>query len=584
MPSPFGAQAMPLGQLFADPNFIHVPSYQRSFAWTPDEAGRLLEDVLEAFDAEAESDQGGDYFLGPMLFIEPTPPTGRIATWKASRTGRVREVVDGLQRLTTLTILFCVLRDLDAEAGEPGNERLLAAIGADARVRLALREREEAFFQAHVRRRGATAGAGPEGGLAPAEERILEVRRHMRDALADLEAAGRRGLAEFLLDKCHIVLVSATGIDRAHRMFTVLNATGRPLARNDILKASLLGSVPAPAVERATVAWDAAQARLGADFDSLFSHIRTIYQRSSTHIISGVQRIAEEQGGAEAFIVRLLSPAAVAFDDIRQARHAGALQSGAISASLRHLGWLRGGDWVPPVLLCWLRHGTDPAELAWFLRALDRLAYGLRILGMGTKRRAGRLGSVINALHQGDDLRVATSPLMLTRDEQGTIRHNLRDLHARSAPLAKLVLLRLNEEMAGRPQELPAEDLTVEHILPRKPGANSRWRQWFPDPAERGRCTESLGNLVLMTRAQNDRAGNQDFAKKQQVLFAADGALTLPVNAYMRGQTEWRAAQIREREGELLAHLYRLWDIAPPQRVAAAASNSRGMAEATVPE
>jgi hypothetical protein len=213
-----------------------------------------------------------------------------------------------------------------------------------------------------------------------------------------------------------------------------------------------------------------------------------------------------------------------------------------------------------------LERGSNPGELAWFLRALDRLAYGLRILGMGTKRRVGRLGSIVHALRQGDDLRAPASPLMLTRDEQSTIRHNLRDLHARSAPLAKLVLLRLNEEMAGRPQDLPMEELTVEHILPRKPSANSRWRQWFPDPAERGRCTESLGNLVLMTRAQNDRAGNQDFSRKQQVLFAADGALALPVNDYVQGQTEWRASQIREREADLLARVYRLWDIAPPQR------------------
>jgi hypothetical protein len=86
-----------------------------------------------------------------------------------------------------------------------------------------------------------------------------------------------------------------------------------------------------------------------------------------------------------------------------------------------------------------------------------------------------------------------------------------------------------------------------------------------------------------MTRAQNDRAGNQDFTKKQQVLFAADGALTLPVNAHLQDQTEWRAAEIREREAELLAHLYRLWDIAPPQRVAAS-PGARGMAEVGVRE
>jgi hypothetical protein len=564
MSSPFGAQAMPLGQLFADPNFIHVPSYQRSFAWTCDEAGRLLDDILEALDAERESGQAGDYFLGPMLFIEPDPPTGRIAAWKAARAGRVHDVVDGLQRLTTLTMAFCVLRDLDEEADAPANEHLLAAIGAGQRARLTLREPEEGLFQAHVRRRGATRAQPPDGNLSLAGTRMLEVRKHLRETLAELDATQRRELAGFLLDKCHVVLISATGIDRAHRMFEVLNATGRPLARNDILKASLLGAVPAPALERATAAWDTAQVRLGADFDSLFSHIRTIYRRNSAHIISGIQDIAKERGGAEPFVMRLLSPAAAALDDIRGARHAGSSQSAAIAASLRYLRWLKGGDWIPPALLCWLERGNEPAELAWFLGGLDRLAYGLRILGMGTKRRGIRIGALVQAMRGGDDLRGASSPLKLTREEQGTIRHNLRDLHARSAPLAKLVLLRLNEETAGRPLDLPIDDLTVEHLLPRKPAASSRWRDWFPEPSERAECTESLGNLVLMTRAQNDKAGNQDFARKQEVLFRGGDALALPINDYVRDQAEWRAAQIHEREAELLARLHRMWDIGPP--------------------
>ena len=44
----------------------------------------------------------------------------------------------------------------------------------------------------------------------------------------------------FLLDRCCVVQVTATDIDQAHRMFEVLNARGKPLARNDILKAELL--------------------------------------------------------------------------------------------------------------------------------------------------------------------------------------------------------------------------------------------------------------------------------------------------------------------------------------------------------
>jgi hypothetical protein len=404
-----------------------------------------------------------------------------------------------------------------------------------------------------------------DGGVSLWEARIHEVREHMRETLAEWDAAQRHQLADFLLDKCHIVLVSATGIDRAHRMFTVLNATGRPLARNDILKASLLGAMPKAALKSGTAVWDAAQARLGADFDALFSHIRSVHRRTSAPIISGIQEIAVEQGGAEAFVTRLLGPAAAAFDDIRKARHAGSPHSAAIAASLRYLAWLRGGDWIPPALLCWLERGRDPAELAWFLGELDRLAYALRILGMGNKRRGTRIGNLLQAMRAGDDLKAPTSPLRLTRDEQSTFRHNLRDLHARSAPMAKLVLLRLNEQLAGGARDLPVEDLTVEHLLPRKPAPSSRWREWYPDPAERGQCTESLGNLVLMTRAQNDRAGNQDFARKQEVLFKGGGAaLPLPINDYVRGQSEWRAAQVREREAELMRLLTRIWDFALP--------------------
>jgi hypothetical protein len=558
MSSQFAAQTTTLGQLFAPPHIIQAPHYQRSFAWTELEAGRLLEDLAAAVEADGENEE---YFLGTMLFIEVGKPS-----WPLSRAPRLLEVVDGLQRLTTLTVLFSIMRDLDQEEGERPSERLLAAIatpGGNARKRLSLREPDETFFRACVRDPGATRIEPGEDGLSPAQARILEVRKHLLEALQDYDAAQRRRLADFLLDKCHVVVVTTTGIDTAHRMFTVLNATGKPLARNDILKADLLGSVHPGAAERATTIWDEAELRLGDDFETLFSHIRAMHGRPTTHIISGIKSIAAQVGGSGAFIEGTLRPAAAIFDDIRRSRHPA---SSAIATSLRYLNWLKGGDWVPPLMLWWLERGRDAAELAWFLRALDRLAYGLRILGHGTNRRVARFSAVVHAMRDSQSLKGAASPLALSREELRTIHHNLRDLHARSAPMAKLVLLRLNDQMAGGPQALPIEDLTVEHLLPRKPGVNSPWRVWFADPAERDQHTESLGNLVLVTKAQNDRAGNLDFARKKEVLFKAGSTPALPINDYVRRQAEWKAQQIREREAELLRQLDALWDIGAPSR------------------
>src|SRR5262245_11884478 len=167
-----------VGQLFANPHFIEAPVYQRSFAWTENEVCRLLDSMSSAVDGGRDS---SDYFLGTMLFIERDQrPTSRLAGWPRARASRLLDVVDGFQRLTTLTILFCVIRDMDAQEKQPPHMRVAAAIGNDqgagARHRLMLGGPEEAFFHASVRAPGATLLAAEAGQFSPAERRILEAR------------------------------------------------------------------------------------------------------------------------------------------------------------------------------------------------------------------------------------------------------------------------------------------------------------------------------------------------------------------------------------------------------------------------
>ena len=90
----------------------------------------------------------------------------------------------------------------------------------------------------------------PPSALTSSAARILEVRDRLVSDLLDLEPEQRRQLIQFLLERCYVVFALTASIDRAHRMFMVLNATGKPLARNDILKAELLGDVPMPRARR----------------------------------------------------------------------------------------------------------------------------------------------------------------------------------------------------------------------------------------------------------------------------------------------------------------------------------------------
>jgi hypothetical protein len=563
-----------VGQLFANPHFIEAPIYQRSFAWTEKEVCRLLDSMSTAVDGGRDS---GDYFLGTMLFIERDQrPTSRLAGWPRARASRLLDVVDGFQRLTTLTILFCVIRDIDAQEKQPPHIRVAAAIGNDqgagVRHRLVLGGPEEAFFHASVRAPGATLLAAEVGQFSPAERRILEARGQVVAALKGYDAAERRRFADFLLDRCRLVFVSTTDIDSAHQIFMVLNATGKPLARNDILKADLLGSVPPPARQQAAHVWAEAERTLGDGFEQLFSHIRAMYERPDSRVILGIRQIATECGGAQAFIERVLQPATRIADNIGNTRHTGSPHSAAIVQYLRYLSWHSFSDWVPPAMLWWLEEGQDPARLRSFLGKLDRLAFAVRLMGIGASKRLHRFGAVVSSIRKGRDLDAADGPLTFSRQELRTMQYNLRSVHGLNASTAKHLLMRLTDAKAGRPESLSLPDkMTVEHVLPKKLGQGSPWRAWFADPAEREQCTDSLGNLVLVTKDQNDRASNLGFARKLDVYFNSPGEPTPAINRDLRARTEWSARDIRAREADLFQLIEELWQfgIATPRAQAA---------------
>ncbi len=85
----------PIGELLANNQFV-VPTYQRSFAWTALHVENLLKDIRGAMTRMAAG-KGEKYFLGTLVFIE--------------RQGKPLEVVDGQQRLATISIIFAAIRD-----------------------------------------------------------------------------------------------------------------------------------------------------------------------------------------------------------------------------------------------------------------------------------------------------------------------------------------------------------------------------------------------------------------------------------------------------------------------------------------
>lgn len=96
-----------LKDVFCDQYVFRIPPYQRPYSWTQEQAADLLDDLIWAAGDEKPAEQP-PYFLGSIVVIkDPNYPEA--------------DVVDGQQRLTTLTILMSVLREFASTADGKAN-------------------------------------------------------------------------------------------------------------------------------------------------------------------------------------------------------------------------------------------------------------------------------------------------------------------------------------------------------------------------------------------------------------------------------------------------------------------------------
>ena len=122
----------PIRKIFSDDFVFRIPPYQRPYAWGNDQAEELLEDLLTAVgDEKGPVEDTEPYFLGSVVLIK--------------KDGQPQaDVVDGQQRLTTLTILLASLRKIVDEDLARGIRNFLfeegnVALGTRDRPRLEVR-------------------------------------------------------------------------------------------------------------------------------------------------------------------------------------------------------------------------------------------------------------------------------------------------------------------------------------------------------------------------------------------------------------------------------------------------------------
>ncbi|MGH6895289.1 MAG: DUF262 domain-containing protein [Geminicoccaceae bacterium] len=561
--NPITATEVNVAKILSNDYAFEIPPYQRPYAWELEQASELLSDLLDALD-EHRVKHAGAYFLGSIVLIK----SPAVADAK---------IVDGQQRLTTLTILISVIRDLTSDAEQQLKRHQYVCqsgdpdLGTQDRYRLLLRERDRGFFERTVQAMRATNALSDPHPLEGSERRIVENARFFRERLSGIDEARRDEFVAFVLQRCYLVVVAVPTAEAARRIFTVLNARGLDLTATDILKADLLERAGHNREAALARDWESIEEVLGRDrFVELFTHIRMIYEREKPRsaLESAFRDIVGPFDAEPAsFIPAVLEPLSEAMKMLDDAVEVQRQFGAAAAKAVRSLARIDNKDWVPPAILSiWLRKQGRliSDQVGSFLVHLERLAYYLFVTRADVNARVLRFASVLDGLDPPANRAARTPGIDLSVDEAREFLKALDGPIYRKTRVVKPVLQRLDEALStgGAVYEDPT---SIEHVLPQTMDADGEWAQLFPDEQVQECWTHRLANLVFLTRRTNIRASNWEFERKKRDYFQSqDGRNPYPLTQQVLDEPVWTPAILERRQARLLHRLAGIWNLPVP--------------------
>ncbi|WP_306359199.1 DUF262 domain-containing protein [Nocardia sp. CC227C] len=554
---------------------FQIPLYQRTYSWTDKQLAQLWNDICEQADLLAEGDRSTTHFCGSVVLAPSPLNDASFARWL---------VVDGQQRLTTLSLALAAIRDhvaaTDARQRERIDEQYLINKfqDGDGYFRLLPTQADRGAYGEHIRNTH-----GGSGG-----ERVGSAYRFFRQALvaAAEDPAEPRDVSHIekaITTRLTLVQVVADRDDNVHRIFESLNNTGLKLSQADLLRNYLFMRLPTRGEYVYQTYWLPLQRSLTNEQLEHLMWLQLVLDGGvrvrRQDMYSAQQRRFIRDGESEADIeayVRELHRRAQQFRRIAEPEREPDLE---VRRSLRRIDQWQAATTHPVLMMLLDKRETGEISSAELARALSYIESFLirRMICQRPTQGLNRIfqelpGQLPEGMSVVDGLRHALS---------GPRRYWSTDAELREAIATKpffwqgkweqrrLVLQRLEESYEHpEPVDFTNSKLTIEHVLPQQPG--DEWLEMLAADTDTGetaqelheRLVHTLGNLTLT--AENSRLSNHPFQRKQDLLAGSH----LEMNRRIAATSRWGAREIAARAAELADQAIKLWPgpIAPTGR------------------
>lgn len=556
----------PLSKIFSSDFEYHIPGYQRPYSWTKEETGLLFDDLYNFFQEE----KSDNYFLGSIVLIKEEQK-------------RYAEVIDGQQRLTTLSILFSAMADAfgDSECKSDCKaylcEKGKALEGIEAKPRVFLRDADHPFFYKYIQnvQLDALVALDPVTLDTEAKKHIRENCALLREKLKDifLDDKQRLEFTQFLLTRCYLVVVSTPSQESAFRIFTVMNSRGLDLLPTDIIKSTVIGSLPKEKQQEYTEKWEGLEELTGRDgFNEVFTHTRTIFvkERQKKTLREEFEEYILKTVSPKRLIDDYLVPYTNAYVQLKNCEFTATHHADEVNGLLFWLNKTNNSDWMPPAIKFLAEHPNDSEYVLWFIRKLERLASYLLVTAQDVNHRVDRYKWLLVEMEGRPDSTL-TSPLRnieLTDWEKEHFRQTLDgEIYTMTAQRRNYIIQRLDSFMSDGGASYNQKLFTIEHVLPQHPPVHGSWPELWPDEQERMHWLNRIANLVPLTRQRNSAAQNYGFTTKKEKYFQSKGGTSSYVlTTQVINEPKWTPDVVKKRQETLNEVFAEKWELSPSRQ------------------
>lgn len=554
-----------------------IPVFQRPYSWSQKNWKELWSDIELLLE---RGNENLEHFLGPIIIDKGD--TGAYVPEKYL-------VIDGQQRLVTLSVILCALREI-AEKHEDQDfaSSVLPYLSfktprGEEYSRLVPRSDDRMAFRKVVRNNFETG----DGKL----QIVKAYRFFLRNIRKTMDSNGMaisdylNKLFEIVVARLKFVSITLEKSDDPTRIYESMNSRGKDLLVADLIRNYVLMHLPAKLQDKFfDTQWERFEKQFATSGDSLpdsreledfyyryltakrdyfakrlvyaeYKEQMSKYFRASDTgegLLNKLGALVADQEKFAKYYRRIIHPELEPDKDLRQAffrfNYLDALTATPLLMSLYDR--YDCGDNPKRVDKAVFMNMTNAVESFIIRRSILRLR--TRGYGLDFAQAVRKSGSVHELLQHFNEK---------VWPEDNSIETALIEfpLYLRERKKSRLILEEIEKSFGHKeqPDISNPSKIQTEHIMPRKEDISPAWKGMLGENADEihAKYLHSLGNLTLS--GYNQELGAKSFQDKQSV-YAEIGS-NLELNIFVLEQEKWAEAEITQRARQLIERFIEIW-------------------------